>query len=123
VDAVVFGRVTDLAAPRSRVVHDRVVSDRREPVYARRPARVRRADGSWVAVTHVYVAGYRDVRRVRRGDYAVHFDGRLGVNARMVDARDGSILWSGSDEAESDSFEDAADAVATAILKAVAARR
>ncbi len=123
VDALVYGRVTDLAVPREAFVRGASVSERVEPLYRRREDRVRRPDGTWVNEDREIFTGWRRTRVVRNDPRAVDVEGRLGVSARMVSASDGSVLWSGSEAVDASSFADAADDLASSILKAVAARR
>lgn len=119
VDALVFGQVTDLQKPRERLMQVDVVDDRTTPVYERRSRRVQKDDGTEGEMVEDVVTGYQTAHVVRREPRQVTVDGRLGVAARMVDARTGAVLWSGSDSARAFTLEDAARGLADGILKAV----
>jgi hypothetical protein len=119
VDALLLGRITDFAEPRTRVVGVDVVDDRTDPIYARRTRRVQNADGTWGQTTEEAVTGYRTRHIVRREPRNFSVEGRLGVSARLVFVPTGAVLWSGSDSSAADSFEDAARGLSDGILKAV----
>lgn len=119
VDALLFGRITDLSEPRTRVVGVDVVDDRTDPVYVRRTRRVQRSDGSWAEVSQNDVSGYRTTHIVRREPRSFSVSGRLGVSARLVYVPTAAVLWSGSDSTSADSFDSAARSLAGGILKAV----
>ena len=119
VDALLFGQITDLAEPRSRVVEVDVVDDRSDPIYVRRTRRVQQPDGSSAEVAEEVVQGYKTTHIVRREPRTYTTDGRLGASARLVYVPTAGVLWSGSDSTIAYSFEDGARGVADGILKAV----
>ena len=102
VDALILGRITDLAEPRDAVARVDVVGEHVEPRYR-----------------HRGVPGYAPVRVVRREQHPYTIDGRLGVSARMVYVGTGEVVWSGSDSTQASSFEECAQILSDAILKAV----
>jgi hypothetical protein len=118
-DALLFGRITDLVDPKSSITKMDVIDDQTDPIYSHRTRHVQQADGSWADVGEDVITGYRTTHRVRREPRSVTVSGRLGVSARLVFVGNGQMIWSGSDSAETDSFNDAATSLATDILKAV----
>lgn len=121
VDALLFGRITDLAEPRSQLTKVDVVDDRTDPVYMQKTHRVQNPDGSWSDVHQQVITGYRTTHIVRQEPRTYTVSGRLGVSARLVFVGDGRVVWSGSDSTEAVAFEDSARALSDAILKAVKA--
>ena len=119
VDALLFGRITDLAEPRSRLAQVDVVDDRTDPIYAQRTTRVQNPDGTWGETRQQVVTGYKTTHIVRREPRTYTVSGRLGVSARLVFVGDGRVVWSGSDSTSADAFEDAARGLSDGILKAV----
>ncbi len=119
VDALLFGRITDLAEPRSRMTKVDVVDNHSDPIYARKTRRVQAADGTWGDVSEETISGYRTTRTLRREPRTYTISGRLGVSARLVFVGNGQVVWSGSDSTEVATFEDSARGLADDILKAV----
>lgn len=119
VDALLFGRITDLARSRDRLIKVDVVDDRTDPVYVRRTRRVQQPDGSWAETSQQVVTGYRTRHILRKEPRAYTTDGRLGVSARLVYVPTGGVAWSGSDSASVYTFEEGARGLADDILKAV----
>jgi len=118
VDALVLGRITDLAEPRDTVVKIDVVDEHLDPIRRRRTRRVQQ-NGVWTDVQEDVIDGYRTTRVVRKEPRTYTVDGRLGVSARMVYVGTGEIVWSGSDSTRAMTLEDSALGLADAILKAV----
>lgn len=119
VDALLFGRITDLAEPRSQLTKVDVVDDHTDPVWVHKTRRVQNPDGSWSAVGEEVVSGYRTTHTIRKEPRTYTVSGRLGVSARLVFVGDGRVVWSGSDSTTADEFEDAARGLSDGILKAV----
>lgn len=119
VDALLFGQITDLAAPRDTVVKVDVVDDRTDPIYVHRTRRVTNPDGTVGEVRDDTITGYKTSRVVRREPRDYTISGRLGVSARLVFVGDGRLMWSGSDSTTTTSFADSARSLSDGILKAV----
>ncbi|MBI3564430.1 MAG: hypothetical protein HY079_04450 [Elusimicrobia bacterium] len=121
VDALLFGQITDLSEPRSRMANVDVVDDRTDPIYAQRTTRVQNPDGTWGETRQQVITGYKTTHIVRREPRTYTVSGRLGVSARLVFVGDGRVVWSGSDSTDAVAFEDSARSLSDAILKAVKA--
>ncbi len=119
VDALLLGRITDLADPRSQVTKVDVVDDHSDPVYITKTRHVQQPDGSWQDVPVETISGYRTTHTIRKEPRQFTVTGRLGVSARLVFVGNGEMVWSGSDSTETLSFEDAARGLADDIFKAV----
>ena len=118
VDALLFGRITDLAEPRETVVKMDVVDEHSDPVYLRRNKRVRQGN-EWVEAQEDVISGYKTTRVVRKEPRVYTVDGRLGLSARMVYVGTGEVVWSGSDSTRALTLQDAALGLSGAILKSV----
>lgn len=119
VDALLLGRITDLADAKTQITKVDVVDDHSDPIYVNKTRRVQQADGSWQDVSQETITGYRVTRTVRKEPRSFTTTGRLGVSARLVFVGNGQMIWSGSDSTETLTFEDAAHGLAADILKAV----
>ncbi|MDE2141546.1 MAG: hypothetical protein KGL74_07350 [Elusimicrobia bacterium] len=119
VDALLFGRITDLAQSRDRLINVDVVDDRTDPIYVQRTRRVQNSDGTWAETSQQVVTGYRTRHILRKEPRSYTTDGRLGVSARLVYVPTGGVAWSGSDSTSVYSFEEGARGLADDILKAV----
>jgi hypothetical protein len=119
VDALLFGRVTDMTVTTDRIVKVDVVDDHSDPIYASRSRRIQNPDGTWTETSQEVVTGYKTTHTVHKEPRAYTVSGRLGVSARLVYVPSGGVLWSGSDSTVSDSTEESAHAIADSIMKAV----
>lgn len=119
VDAILLGRIVSFREPHDALVESEVVDTFQDPIYQRRVKTVQNADGTTGQTETTELTGYRTKRVVRREPRTVTSYGRLGASARLVYVTTGEVLWSGSYTASVFDFEEAARAVAGAILKAV----
>ncbi len=117
-DALVLGAVGGVVPARSRTVVLTSHDERREPVTKHVVKREKRGD-QWVTSESDVVTAYRTTRTSQSRPYVLTEPARVRLSMRMVDAEAGGVLWSASASGEGDSPEDAAEALAHRIVKAL----
>jgi hypothetical protein len=121
VDAFVFGQVTDFTDTTDHTVVEDMTLEQDTPVYSEVDT-LQRSPNGFVRTRQSIQTG-NDVTTVdqpvqQTETVAAH----VGLAVRMVDAQSGELLWSASDSEDGTHLNDAAEAAATQIMKAVQAQ-
>lgn len=117
-DAFILGKLVEYFPDKHSVTMVNVNEETRDPVIGQEP-RWEKHNNQWVLVERNVTKGYTTHKKSYKRPEAHDQSGTVGLVVRMIDAKTGEVLWSGTDSRSADHVQDAAQAVVDRILGAV----
>lgn len=121
VDALVIGTITDFAGQSEQTVMMDVPQEQVDPVYGQ-IVTTAHAGGVRTTTVQNVVTGYATTQSDAVVPETEFVPARVGLSARLVDARTGEILWSASAASDGASLSSAVESAAAKTMRAVADR-
>lgn len=121
VDAVVIGQITDYSDASDRTVMEDLPLEQTSPIMGHQTT-VQRVGDQRVRTESDVVTGYATSTTDVPVQTTESVDAHAGLSVRLVDARTGEMLWSGSASADAPHLQAALEDASASVMQAVAKR-